>query len=231
MNKKNIVIVVLTALLLIMSGLFYKTKMDLNVNSPENNVTVNEVITYQIPDKYVPVQLAGNQTVNNEQELSPVGPELNSTVAFPEFRIGSNRFTIKNYSTLAKTDSEKTKLVYFAPSIDTPVCEKQTKIIQQFAKDHPEILVYVITSDTPFAIDRFCTDKSIKNVEVLSGFDQQEWLKQNNLFLKNYSTPTRMIMAFDSSNKLIHKNYEQEITKETNVINTLAYLKENNLLK
>jgi thiol peroxidase len=233
MNKKNIIIIFLTSLLVVISGLFIKTNNDFN-NFKKNSIEVNSdnaATTYNIPDKYEQIELSGNQTVNSVQELSPVGPEINEQIKFPEFRTNSNKFDVKNYSTIDKNNNLKTKLVYLAPSIDTPVCEKQTKILQQFAKDHSEISVYVITADTPFAIDRFCNDKSIKNVEVLSAFDQESWLKEKNLFLKNYNTPNRMLMVLDAQNNLMHKNYEQEVTKELNVENSFAFMKSKSLLK
>lgn len=66
--------------------------------------------------------------------------------------------------------SGKKKLLNIVPSLDTPVCAISTKKFNDYAKDHADAVMIMVSADLPFAQKRFCGDEGLKNVVPLSTF-------------------------------------------------------------
>ena len=62
----------------------------------------------------------------------------------------------------------KKKLLNIVPSLDTPTCAISTKKFNDYAKNHPETMILVVSADLPFAQSRFCSSESLENVVTLS---------------------------------------------------------------
>ena len=85
------------------------------------------------------------------------------------------------------SDDKGIKLIYTAPSLDTPVCSLQTKMLDEKAKEHADVFFYSITDDLPFAMMRFCSDNGIANLKTLSDFQTHEFSAKNGFLMKNTS--------------------------------------------
>jgi thiol peroxidase len=63
----------------------------------------------------------------------------------------------------------KKKLISVVPSLDTPICELQTKRFHEEAAKLPTgVAVLTVSMDLPFAQKRFCTTNGIDRIRVLS---------------------------------------------------------------
>jgi thiol peroxidase len=62
----------------------------------------------------------------------------------------------------------RTTVLLTVPSLDTPVCQKETREFNQRATDLPGVQVLVASADLPFAIKRFCGAEGIANVHGVS---------------------------------------------------------------
>ncbi len=74
--------------------------------------------------------------------------------------------------------SDKKQLVITVPSLDTSVCEKETKIFNEKVKNYTDVDVTVVSMDLPFAQKRFCDSYNIANLTVASDFrykDMEKW--------------------------------------------------------
>jgi thiol peroxidase len=116
------------------------------------------------------------------------------------------------------------KLIHTVPSLDTPVCTKQTKELEATAKLFPNTPILIISNDTPFALKRFCLTNDISNVQVFSDARTREFGIQNGLFLPQYGLLTRSIMIVDQDMKVVYINYEEEITHGLDIANALGQL-------
>lgn len=71
----------------------------------------------------------------------------------------------------AVTDADcagKTTVLLTVPSLDTPVCAKETREFNQRAAALPGVQVLVASADLPFAIKRFCGAEGIDRVHGVS---------------------------------------------------------------
>ena len=191
--------------------------------------------------------------VVNEQE----GPELNLDeaeyveVVDPEvFTVNQEPITIDNrlsvgdvlvdipldqpvgefdkIETLQLSELEWFTMIYSVPSLDTPVCTRQTKEIEEAWKQFPEYNFAIISHDTPFALKRFCGDEGITNILTLSDWRSKEFAQQNGLYMNEYDLMTRGIVIVNDDLEVVYVDYADEVTDEVDLINAFAFLLEQN---
>lgn len=124
------------------------------------------------------------------------------------------------------SENKKVKVIYTAPSIDTPVCSLQTKELEAYAKKKTNVQFYMISADLPFAQSRFCSANKIDNLATLSDFKGLNWGMANGFAMKEYGLLTRSLMIVDENNVIQYIEYTSEVTSETNLGNALAYLEQ-----
>ena len=65
-----------------------------------------------------------------------------------------NDINLSNYS-------GKNKVLTIIPSLDTPVCQKSTKIFNEKVASIPDTVLLAVSADLPFAMKRFCVQESL----------------------------------------------------------------------
>lgn len=100
----------------------------------------------------------------------------------------------------------------------------QTKQLEFAAKNFNDIAFIIISNDTPFALQRFCSANKIDNLKVMSDARTREFGKKNSLYLEEYGLLTRSIMIVDENNKILYIEYANEVTQELDLMNALAFL-------
>ena len=85
--------------------------------------------------------------------LTAVGAALKAGDKAPDFKLLANdlsEVSLANYK-------GKIKLISVVPSLDTPICDQQTKRFNQEASSFPgDIVVLTVSTDLPFAQKRWC---------------------------------------------------------------------------
>jgi thiol peroxidase len=74
--------------------------------------------------------------------------------------------------------SNKKQIIIAVPSLDTGVCEKETKVFNEKVQNLNNVEVVVVSMDLPFAQKRFCESFNIANLIVASDFryrDMEKW--------------------------------------------------------
>lgn len=116
-------------------------------------------------------------------------------------------------------------MIYSIPSLDTPVCTMQTQQIETAATMFPDYNFVIVSHDTPFALDRFCTNKNITNVITLSDARDTSFARQNGLYMEEYRLMTRAIIIINEEQEVLYVDYADEATEAVDLINAFAYLK------
>ena len=62
----------------------------------------------------------------------------------------------------------KRKVLNIVPSLDTPTCQKSTRVFNEKASAIANAVVLVVSADLPFAMARFCGAEGLNNVVTLS---------------------------------------------------------------
>ena len=149
------------------------------------------------------------------------GPELNVGDKAPEAVVVASDLSEK----IIGGAKGKYQLIITVPSLDTPVCEKETKEFNEKLAGL-DVDVTVVSMDLPFAEKRFCESFNIGNITVASDFRYRDMEKYGVLIAEGAlkGILARAIFAVDPEGNICYKQIVPEITEEPNydeVLNTL----------
>lgn len=123
---------------------------------------------------------------------------------------------------------DKVQVINVVPSLDTPVCQIQTKHFNKEAASLPNVEVFVVSMDLPFAQGRFCSVEGIENVKALSDFKNKEFGNKYGVLIDDSPLSgllARAVFVVDENGKVIYKEVCEEITNEPNYENALKAIK------
>ena len=154
--------------------------------------------------------------------LTLIGPEIKVGDKAPDFQvIGADlsAVTLQNFK-------GKTKLISVVPSLDTPVCDQQTRRFNEEAGKLPsDVVVLTISMDLPFAQKRFCSTAGISKVQVFSDHRDASFGQAYGTLIKELKLLTRSIFVIGSDDKIQYVEYVKEVTNHPNYDAALALFK------
>ncbi|MDA2918795.1 thiol peroxidase [Desulfobacterota bacterium AH_259_B03_O07] len=152
-----------------------------------------------------------------------VGPELNVGDKAPEFSateaLGSPPVTL---------DSLKGKIKVFnvVVSVDTPVCDVQTKRFNQEAANLPaDVEILTVSMDLPFALKRYCGAEGIDKVRTISDYRDASFGEAYGVLIKELHLLARAVFVVDKDDNIQHAEYVNEVTTEPNYDGALDAIK------
>ncbi len=184
----------------------------------------NSSMLFEIPDSYTQISNSWAITVNGEP-TSLSGEKLQVWDKLTDVSLDMKADYFDQVETTLLADYPWYKLIETVPSLDTPVCTMQTKQLEFAAGEFKNITFIVISNDTPFALQRFCSANGINNLKVFSDARTRQFWTENSLLLTQYWLLTRSIMIVDENNVIQYIEYASEVTSELDLMNALAYLK------
>lgn len=122
----------------------------------------------------------------------------------------------------------KRKVLNIVPSLDTPVCAKSTKTFNEQAGGKPDTVVLVISTDLPFAANRFCSTEGVQNVVTLSTVRNRDFHTKYGVDIADgplKGLTARGVVVLDENNKVLHSQLVPEIKNEPDYEAALAALK------
>jgi len=153
--------------------------------------------------------------------LTLIGPELKAGDKAPEFEAVDT--TLQPVS-LAKTGN-KTRIFSVVPSLDTPVCDAQTKRFNDEAAKLGSIDIYTISADLPFAQKRWCGAFGIDNVKMLSDHKNASFGSNYGTLIKELRIESRALFVVDKDNVIRHAEYVKEVADHPNYEAALSVAK------
>jgi len=154
------------------------------------------------------ITLRGN-SVHTSGELPKVGGKA------PDFRLVS-----KDLKDLSLADFKgKKKILNIFPSIDTPVCALSTKKFNDYAKQHADTVMLMVSADLPFAQGRFCGNEHLENVVTLSMMRGQRFGQDYGVMIQDgplAGVTARAVVVLDANDTVIHTEMVDEIANEPN---------------
>jgi thioredoxin-dependent peroxiredoxin len=129
--------------------------------------------------------------------------------------------------TLASSNSSKgkTRLIVSVPSLDTPVCDAETRRFNEEAAKFSGVETLVISVDLPFAQGRFCQTAGIKNVKTLSDHRDVSFGKAYGTLIKELRLLSRAIFIVDANDTISYVEYVPEVANHPNYDAALNALK------
>lgn len=143
--------------------------------------------------------------------LTAIGPKLNVGDKAPDFDLLAN-----DLSPVKLSDSAgKVRLIISVPSLDTPVCDMETrKFNEQLDTLGGGVAGYTISADLPFAQARWCGAAGVKTMQTLSDHRAMAFGAAYGVHIKELRLDARAVFVVDGGGILRYVEYVQEITHQ-----------------
>jgi thiol peroxidase len=139
--------------------------------------------------------------------MTLVGPELKPGDTAPDFSVVDSSLKPVH---LADTGA-KTRIFSVVPSLDTPVCDAQTKRFNEEAGKLDTVDIYTVSMDLPFAQKRFCNSFALDNVKMLSDHKDASFGAGWGTLIKELRILSRAIFVVGPDNKVKYVEYVPEV--------------------
>jgi thiol peroxidase len=153
--------------------------------------------------------------------LKLLGPELKAGEKAPDFAAVTDSLQDVN---LEKT-GHAVRIFSVIPSLDTPVCDAQTKRFNEEAAKLDGIEIYTISMDLPFAQKRWCGAFGVDKVKMLSDHRTGSFGEHYGTMIKELRIESRAIFVLDKDGTIKHVEYVKEVADHPNYEAALAAAK------
>jgi thiol peroxidase len=110
----------------------------------------------------------------------------------------------------------KVRIISVVPSLDTPVCDAQTKKFNEEVANLPGVDVLTVSMDLPFAQKRWCGAFGVDKVKMLSDHKDGSFGSNYGTLIKELRIESRAIFVVDANNKILHAEYVKEVADHPN---------------
>ena len=140
-----------------------------------------------------------------------VGNEIKAGDKVPNFSIVANDLSVVTLDNF----KGKKLIISAVPSLDTGICDKETK---RFNQEAPQLgqdtLILTISMDLPFAQKRWCGAANVANVKTFSDHREASFGKAYGALIKELHLLARVIFVIDSTGVVRYVQLVKEITTE-----------------
>lgn len=152
--------------------------------------------------------------VGNEVKVGDVAPD----------------FTVRDQSLSPVKGSNyrgKVCLISAVPSLDTPVCDTQSRRFNQEATNlGDKVAVLTISADLPFAQKRWCGAAGIDRMEVLSDYYDMSFGQAFGIMIEELRLLARTVFVIGAERKIRYMQLVKEVSEEPDYDAALKALKE-----
>ena len=139
--------------------------------------------------------------------LTLVGPELKAGDTAPDFSVVDG--SLKPVT--LKDTGNHVRIISVVPSLDTPVCDAQTKRFNEEAAKLNGVDIITVSMDLPFAQKRWCGAFGVDKVKMLSDHKEASFGANYGTLIKELRIESRAIFVVDGQNKIRHAEYVKEV--------------------
>lgn len=155
--------------------------------------------------------------------ITLIGPELKVGDQAPAFNLSKNlleQATLSDYA-------GKVKLISVVPSLDTGVCDAQTRRFNEAASElGDDVIVLTISADLPFAQARWCGAAGVDRVVTLSDYRDNSFGKAYGVLIKEFVIDMRSIFVIDQNNVIQYVEYLPEMAEHPDYDKAVAAVKQ-----
>src|SRR5579864_5737737 len=151
-------------------------------------------------------------TTMRGKPLTLVGPELKTGQKAPDFEAVTDGLQPVNL----QGTGQAVRIFSVVPSLDTPVCDAQTKRFNEEAAKLPGVQIFAVSMDLPFAQKRWCGAFGIDKIKMLSDHKSGSFGEHYGTLIKELRIESRAIFVLDKDNTIKHVEYVKEVAEHPN---------------
>lgn len=140
-----------------------------------------------------------------------IGPEINVGDRAPDF------ISQEGLGNKVSLDTFKGKIKVFnvIVSVDTPVCDAQTRKFNEEAINLPDdVEIITVSVDLPFAQKRYNDESDIQNVRAISDYNNVSFGEAYGVLMKDNRLLARAIFVVDEDDIVRYVEYVKEVSDE-----------------
>jgi thiol peroxidase len=129
----------------------------------------------------------------------------------------------------SNTLQAKYLILNVVPSLDTSVCNIQTRTVHQTLNDLKDALTITISNDLPFAQKRWCGQEGLSNIMTLSDYKHLDFAYKFGVLIKEHRLLARSVFVLDETRKVIYVEYVDNMSEEPNYDALFNFLEERDI--
>ena len=158
--------------------------------------------------------------------LTLVGNQVEVGKAAPDFNVIDNNLTPVKFS----SHLGKVCIISSVVSLDTPVCDTQTrKFNEEASRLGPDVVILTLSMDLPFAQKRWCGAAGVDRLQTLSDHRDASFGTSYGVLIKELRLLARAIFLVDRKGVLRYRELVKEVTSEPDYKAVLIELKKSAL--
>ena len=141
-----------------------------------------------------------------------LGNEVKVGDKAPSFTVLAN-----DLSPVTLEDSKgSVRLISVVPSLDTGVCDAQTRRFNEEAAKFDNVQILTISVDLPFAQGRWCGAAGVDKVQTLSDHRDLSFGEAYGIAIQEHRLLARAVFVVDSNDTVTYSEYVSEATDHPN---------------
>lgn len=133
--------------------------------------------------------------------------------------------SLKEVSFFANYKKQYT-LISVVPSLDTSVCDLQTRTINERLSNYKDMDFITISNDLPFAQKRWCGAHGL-DITTLSDHKLLDFAKKYGVLIEELRLLARAVFVLDHNRKVIYVEYLDEMSNHPNYDKLFTFLDKN----
>lgn len=151
--------------------------------------------------------------------LTLIGPEIARGQSAPDVELVANDLSAVKLSSF----KGKVCIIAAVPSLDTPVCDIETRRFNEEAgKLGDEVVLLTVSMDLPFAQMRWCGTTGAENVQTLSDHRDAAFGTAYGVLIKGLRLLARAVFVVDKEGVVRYTELVKEVTDEPDYATALA---------
>ena len=162
-----------------------------------------------------------NVVTSKGNPVTLLGPEIKVGTKAPDFTVLDNQFAAFS----SKETAGKVRIYNVVTSLDTSICDLQTKRFNEEAAGLGKVEILTISVDLPTAQKRWCGAAGIDKVRVLSDHRDLSFGFAYGVVVKETRLLSRSIFIVDQTDTVRYVEYVNEISSHPDYDKALAAVK------
>ena len=143
--------------------------------------------------------------------LTLVGAAISTGQTAPDFTAAANDLSPYQLS----DDKGKVVVISVVPSLDTPVCDTQTRKFNEVAASLGDnVVIVTVSMDLPFAQARWCGGAGVDQVKTVSDYNGVDFGMKYGLLIKELHLLARAVLVVDQAGVVQYSQLVSEVTDE-----------------
>lgn len=161
--------------------------------------------------------MADRKTTLKGNPFTLIGPELKPGDKAPDFELTDN-----GLKPLKLSDTKGVRIFSVVPSLDTPVCDQQTRRFNEEAGNLPGVSILTVSCDLPFAQSRWCGAAGVDKVTTASDYKTGNFGEAYGTMVKELRIECRAVFVVDGNGSITYAQYVPEIADHPDYDGALA---------